>query len=281
MNADVTVSFADIDEKLLDGLLLTDLIDLDELQTLQDAFARANKIAATIVNVYGEPITRPSNHSPVCTLIRQTSVGFANCVRSGKILGLKSLERKEPHSIKCHSVGFMDACAPIVIQGVHVANWLIGQNCVGDVDEARIAAYAEEIEADREEMLIAFRKMDKISEADFREKLSFLWIMGSQLSDLAYRNLRHHQMLASLQEMTERLEKYKKNLEQLVDERTAQVETLSGLVPICMHCKKIRDDQGYWNQLEAYIEQRSKAEFSHSICQKCMEQYYPDLNDEL
>ncbi len=61
-------------------------------------------------------------------------------------------------------------------------------------------------------------------------------------------------------------------------ESMAKVKTLSGLIPICSHCKKIRDDKGYWNQIEAYISEHSDAEFSHSICQKCAKKYYPDMN---
>lgn len=57
----------------------------------------------------------------------------------------------------------------------------------------------------------------------------------------------------------------------------SQVKTLSGLVPICAHCKNIRDDKGYWNQLEEYIQKHSDAEFSHSICPDCIKKLYPDL----
>ncbi len=58
----------------------------------------------------------------------------------------------------------------------------------------------------------------------------------------------------------------------------AEVKTLSGLLPICSHCKKIRDDKGYWTQIESYIHEHSEAEFSHSICQECAKKYYPDLD---
>ena len=57
-----------------------------------------------------------------------------------------------------------------------------------------------------------------------------------------------------------------------------KVKTLSGLLPICAHCKKIRDDKGYWNQIESYIKDHSEAEFSHSICQECAKKHYPDIN---
>lgn len=53
------------------------------------------------------------------------------------------------------------------------------------------------------------------------------------------------------------------------------IRTLSGLIPICASCKKIRDDKGYWNQVEIYIEDRSDAQFSHGICPDCRDKYYP------
>jgi len=56
-----------------------------------------------------------------------------------------------------------------------------------------------------------------------------------------------------------------------------RVKTLSGLLPICASCKKIRDDQGYWNQIEAYIAQHSEAEFSHGICPQCAKKLYPEF----
>ena len=56
------------------------------------------------------------------------------------------------------------------------------------------------------------------------------------------------------------------------------LKKLSGLIPICSHCKKIRDDKGYWNKLESYLREHSDAEFSHSICPDCAEKYYPDYN---
>ena len=66
------------------------------------------------------------------------------------------------------------------------------------------------------------------------------------------------------------------------DLRTAmeEVKTLRGIIPICSSCKQIRDDQGIWNQIEAYISVHSEAEFSHSICPECMKKLYPELADE-
>ena len=58
----------------------------------------------------------------------------------------------------------------------------------------------------------------------------------------------------------------------------SQVKKLSGLLPICATCKKIRDDHGYWNQIEAYIRDHSDVDFSHSICPECVQKLYPDTD---
>jgi hypothetical protein len=56
-----------------------------------------------------------------------------------------------------------------------------------------------------------------------------------------------------------------------------QVKLLSGFLPICASCKKIRDDKGYWKEIESYISKHSEAEFSHSICPECSQKLYPEL----
>jgi PAS domain-containing protein len=60
----------------------------------------------------------------------------------------------------------------------------------------------------------------------------------------------------------------------------AKIKTLRGLLPICASCKNIRDDQGYWTQVEVYVRKHSEAEFSHSICPDCAVKLYPELFEE-
>lgn len=61
-------------------------------------------------------------------------------------------------------------------------------------------------------------------------------------------------------------------------EAMAQVKTLSGLLPICASCRKVRDDQGYWNQLEDYLAKHTDICFTHGLCQGCMERLYPEFH---
>lgn len=59
-----------------------------------------------------------------------------------------------------------------------------------------------------------------------------------------------------------------------------QIKTLHGILPICAHCKKIRDDKGYWNQVEVYVRNHTEAEFSHSVCPECIAILYPEYSGD-
>ncbi|HOV24420.1 MAG TPA: PAS domain S-box protein [Candidatus Marinimicrobia bacterium] len=83
---------------------------------------------------------------------------------------------------------------------------------------------------------------------------------------------------STIQEITE-FKKVQQERDQLMNELSdalRRIQTLSGLVPICASCKKIRDDQGYWRDVEAYVAKHSGAEFSNGICPDCMKKLYPE-----
>jgi response regulator RpfG family c-di-GMP phosphodiesterase len=62
-----------------------------------------------------------------------------------------------------------------------------------------------------------------------------------------------------------------------LEEALAEIKTLKGFIPICASCKKIRDDEGYWDQLEAYISKHTDAVFSHGLCPECAEQAWAEM----
>jgi len=75
-----------------------------------------------------------------------------------------------------------------------------------------------------------------------------------------------------------RAEEDREKLIQDLQEALSEVKRLGGLLPICAHCKKIRDDRGYWNQVEIYFKAHSEAEFSHSICPEFARELYPEYD---
>lgn len=130
---------------------------------------------------------------------------------------------------------------------------------------------------------------------DFKYQLFLFILFGILLIWFAFfggfvSNIRRR-LKAQKQEITSAHEKIKNEMEErkraqiekdhlIVDLKDAlcKVKTLSGLLPICASCKKIRDDNGYWSQIESYIKIHSEAEFSHSICPDCAKKLYPDLD---
>jgi len=84
---------------------------------------------------------------------------------------------------------------------------------------------------------------------------------------------------AAVSDVTERhhVEVERDQLVKHLQEAAAQIKVLRGFLPICSYCKKIRDDGGYWEQLETYISEHSEALFSHGICPVCMKEHYPDF----
>lgn len=101
--------------------------------------------------------------------------------------------------------------------------------------------------------------------SDFTEADAEIASVFGELAAIALANSRY---LDLLNEKNRRLER-----------AMSEIKTLKGIVPICMHCKGIRDDKGYWNQLEKYITEHSEAQLSHGICEKCLEKYYPEDAD--
>lgn len=82
-------------------------------------------------------------------------------------------------------------------------------------------------------------------------------------------------------EERKRTEAEKEQLIAQLQKAMQEVKVLSGFLPICASCKKIRDDSGYWSQIEEYISKHSNALFSHGICPDCVKKLYPDFHDEL
>ncbi len=114
--------------------------------------------------------------------------------------------------------------------------------------------------------------IDEIAFQEYKEQYLNLALSLAEVCGLAIANARQQEELI---EGKQALQLEKEKLEQALTE----VRQLSGLLPICMHCKKIRDDKGYWNKIEMYIMKHSEAKFSHGICERCVEKYYPKEDD--
>ncbi len=101
--------------------------------------------------------------------------------------------------------------------------------------------------------------------------------LEASISDFRFDD--RHYIITFARDITER-KRSEAERERLIDElrrALGSIKTLRGLLPICSSCKKIRDDKGYWNQLEAYVEAHSEADFTHGICPECARRLYPEI----
>ncbi len=138
---------------------------------------------------------------------------------------------------------------------------------------SKIAELETEIEMEKSEnRIILLEKINKIKQLELNKKnkfitlqkvTTFLLIIIATLIFLALRwKIKANKQLG------------KKSAE--LEKTLAEIHQLSGLLPICSSCKKIRDDDGYWHQVEEYINRHSEASFSHSMCPTCIEKFYPN-----
>lgn len=195
----------------VEDLQFTDLFPLEDIQRLQDLFANATGVASVITTPDGQPITRASNFCRLCRdIIRKTPAGLANCMRSDATLGDRNPEG--PTVCPCLSGGLWDAGASIVVGERHIANWLIGQVRDQTQTEDKMRAYARQIGADENELIVAFREVPSMPEAQFRRIAQMLFDLARILSDMAYQNVQQARFISERRKAEEQLRQSEENL---------------------------------------------------------------------
>ncbi len=186
-----------------------DLFKLEDIQRIQDDFARATGVASIITIPDGTPITQPTNFSRLCNdIIRKTEKGLANCYKSDAAIGRLSLDG--PTIQPCLSCGMWDAGAAISVGGKHIANWLIGQVRDESHTEEKIREYAKQIDTDVEDAVEAFHEIPVLSSDRFKQIAQALFTLANQLSATAYQSVLRARIMAKSQQA----EKERRRLEQ-------------------------------------------------------------------
>ncbi|MBU1564632.1 MAG: PocR ligand-binding domain-containing protein [Proteobacteria bacterium] len=191
--------------------IFEDLFDINEIQKIQDSFAKATGLTSIITRPDGTPITKPSNWSRLCSeIIRKTEIGLRNCMKSDAIIG--RYNPQGPIVQPCLSGGLWDGGASITIGEKHIANWLIGQVRNEELDVETMVKYAEVIGADEKEFRLALDEITYMSKAQFQEVCNALFLIANQLSKIAFQNVEQQRFISELAEEEEKRKKLEKQL---------------------------------------------------------------------
>lgn len=190
-----------------------DLFDLDEIQRLTDAISMALEVGIVIVSPTGVPITKPSNFCNFCmNVVRKTPIGSKNCEYSDSVLGKRS---DKPIVSRCLSAGLMDAGVSIVINGKHLASWMIGQVMIEkeEMSEAEQRERARVLGIDEEVFVESIQVIPKKSREQFERILEMVHVLAMQLSELGLKNYQQKEELAYRVKLEEDLRREKAHLE--------------------------------------------------------------------
>ena len=198
------------------SIAFEDLFNIDEIQHLQDEFAKATGVASIITHTDGTPITKASNFCRLCNeIIRKTELGLKNCYQSDAYIGQHHPEG--PIVRPCLSGGLWDAGASITVGGRHIANWLIGQVRNEAQSEDTMLTYSREIGVDEQTFMEAFREVPTMSRERFDEISQSLFTLANQLSKSAYQNILQARFITERKHVEERLKNQMEFVSTLLD----------------------------------------------------------------
>jgi PAS domain S-box-containing protein len=177
-----------MDEKAFKSYSFTEIFDIEEIQKIQDLFSIATGVAGIITETDGTPITKPSGFCSFCNdVVRKTEKGLKNCMLSDAIIGSPNTDG--PRVQRCLSGGLLDGGVSVIVEGKHIANWLIGQVLDEDVELEDLLPYADAIGADLDVYMTALKKVKHMSKEQFDDVSNLLYMYVGQLSKYAINNI--------------------------------------------------------------------------------------------
>ncbi len=163
-------------------------IPLEYLQELQDTLAKVARVGAVVMDLHGRHITRPSRFSKFCSMMRSNQQTVSNCEAEAVELG--ELSHRYQGSIRrpCDNLGVYTGSAPIMLDGVHVANWVIGQCLVRRLPDEDVRAFARASGFEEEELLAAYLDLPLTTEEAFDDAVKLLSLFTNNLSLVCHKN---------------------------------------------------------------------------------------------
>ena len=202
----------------MSSLKLTSLIPKQELEKVLDKFTATTGVGCIITDVYGNPLTRPSNWCKVCSEYhRQTKLGGLRCKKSDKMLGEEAYRTKKPVIGLCGNGAFLDAVVPIMIGDKHIANVAAGQVLYEKPKEETYIQIAKDIGVnDIDNYLKLITEVKIVTQDEFKKIVETLDYIANMISNMAYQRCQ--------------IINHQKQLEQLNNELLSASKEITGLI---------------------------------------------------
>lgn len=167
-------------------LHLTDLVDVETLQRIQDAFSNMTGIAALTTDAEGIAVTKGSNFSDFCMkYTRSTPLGCSRCKECDREGAARALRRGKSITYFCHA-GLVDFAAPIMAKDEMIGCFIGGQVLVGEPEEEHVRRTAEELGVDPEEYIKAVKRVNIVPKESIESAAEFLYTIANVISDITY-----------------------------------------------------------------------------------------------
>ncbi len=176
-------------------------------------------------------------------------------------------------------------CDAIFIYSCLTRKWVLGNDCKLELaplaslaPSAGFFSYGEYYSNNGENMFLS-QTMTVLALSENRNKPSHKDTSPTSTPEFPDHETKQIQDLQVLHRLVETSAQERETLIEELQAALAEIKTLRGFIPICSHCKSIRDDKGYWNEIAEYIQDHTEAQFSHSICPDCTKVLYPEYGD--
>ncbi|MGN0621929.1 MAG: PocR ligand-binding domain-containing protein [Porcipelethomonas sp.] len=209
-----------------ENLKLTDLIDVNTLQEIQDGFSNVTGMAALTTDADGVAVTQGSNFTDFCmSLTRKSKIGCERCEKCDKQGGENTMASGHATTYYCHA-GLCDFAAPIMVNGKFLGSFIGGQVLPTPANETKIRNYAMEIGVDPDEYVNAAKKVKVLSKHQIDTAADFLFTIANVLSKIAYNNYIEGLNSQNLTDLNANIIAKINDAEQLIDQNTEYMNTL-------------------------------------------------------
>lgn len=209
--------------KTVTPLSLSDLIPMEDLQQLQDTLAEINQLTSVITDSHGHALTMPSNEMPICALVRRSARGEAMCLAEIETISSRVHEARQPVCKSCGPLGFLNAAVPIQANGHHLGNWWIRRQCAHpDIYDA-IVSLSKNLGLDADVLTAEIDKLPDCDRSGFERVVAWISNLVKTVAQIGFQNHMLSLNASKLNRVEGELQHYKTRLENLVQERTADL----------------------------------------------------------